>query len=118
MRDAEVGIHAVPGLTHTVGEWAADGLLAIFFFLTGLELKASFVDGELRNPAKAAVPIVAAFGGAAVPAIIYAVLNLTAGSDPRPSRAGPSPPPRTSPSPSPCWPWWAPRCRWPCAPSF
>ncbi|MCM3331290.1 Na+/H+ antiporter NhaA [Kocuria palustris] len=82
VRDAEVGIHAVPGLTHTVGEWAADGLLAIFFFLTGLELKASFVDGELRNPAKAAVPIVAAFGGAAVPAIIYAVLNLTAGSDP------------------------------------
>ncbi|MCT1589878.1 Na+/H+ antiporter NhaA [Kocuria palustris] len=82
VRDAEVGIHAVPGLTHTVGEWAADGLLAIFFFLTGLELKASFVDGELHNPAKAAVPIVAAFGGAAVPAIIYAVLNLTAGSDP------------------------------------
>ncbi|GLU85869.1 Na(+)/H(+) antiporter NhaA [Kocuria sp. NBRC 114282] len=82
LRDAEVGIHSVPGLTHTVGEWAADGLLAIFFFLTGLELKASFVDGELRNPAKAAVPIVAAFGGAAVPAIIYAVLNLTAGSDP------------------------------------
>ena len=71
LRDAEVGIHSVPGLTHTVGEWAADGLLAIFFFLTGLELKASFVDGELRNPAKAAVP-----------AIIYAVLNLTAGSDP------------------------------------
>ena len=82
LRDAEVGIHSVPGLTHTVGEWAADGLLAIFFFLTGLELKASFVDGELRNPAKAAVPIVAAFGGAAVPAIIYAVLNLTAGLDP------------------------------------
>ena len=74
LRDAEVGIHAVPGLTHTVGEWAADGLLAIFFFLTGLELKASFVDGELRNPAKAAVPIVAAFGGA--------VINLTAGTDP------------------------------------
>ena len=82
LRDAEVGIHSVPGLTHTVGEWAADGLLAIFFFLTGLELKASFVDGELHNPAKAAVPIVAAFGGAAVPAIIYAVLNLTAGLDP------------------------------------
>ncbi|WP_144793722.1 Na+/H+ antiporter NhaA [Kocuria palustris] len=81
LRDAEVGIHAVPGLTHTVGEWAADGLLAIFFFLTGLELKASFVDGELRNPAKAAVPIVAAFGGAAVPAVIYAVINLTAGTD-------------------------------------
>ena len=81
VRDAEVGIHAVPGLTHTVGEWAADGLLAIFFFLTGLELKASFVDGELHNPAKAAVPIVAAFGGAAVPAIIYAVLNLTYAGD-------------------------------------
>lgn len=82
VRDTEIGIHAVPGLTHTVGEWAADGLLAIFFFLTGLELKASFVDGELRSPAKAAVPIVAAFGGAAVPAVIYAVINLTAGSDP------------------------------------
>ncbi|MDO5619071.1 Na+/H+ antiporter NhaA [Kocuria sp.] len=82
VRDFEVGTEAVPGLMHTVGEWAADGLLAVFFFLVGLELKAEFVDGELRNPRKAALPIVAAFAGVVTPALIFVVVNLIDNSDP------------------------------------
>lgn len=55
--------------------WAQDGLLAIFFFVIGLELKREIVAGELRRPATAIVPIVAAIGGMAVPAILYVVVN-------------------------------------------
>ena len=55
----------------TLGTWAADGLLAVFFFVVGLELKREFVAGDLRDPARAAVPIVAALGGVLVPALIY-----------------------------------------------
>lgn len=61
----------------SLGHWAADGLLALFFFLVGLELKQEFVTGELRNPQTALVPVVAAFGGVAVPALIYFGFNLT-----------------------------------------
>ena len=50
----------------TVAEWAADGLLAIFFFVVGLELKREFVAGDLRDPARAALPIAAAVGGMVV----------------------------------------------------
>ncbi|MGH3336486.1 MAG: Na+/H+ antiporter NhaA [Nocardioides sp.] len=55
--------------------WAADGALAIFFFVAGLELKREFVVGSLRRPADAAVPVVAALCGVAVPAVIYLVVN-------------------------------------------
>lgn len=51
--------------------WAADGLLAIFFFVAGLELKREFVAGELRDPRRAAVPVAAALGGVVVPAGLY-----------------------------------------------
>ncbi|MVA76931.1 Na+/H+ antiporter NhaA [Auraticoccus sp. F435] len=56
--------------------WAADGLLAIFFFVAGLELKRELVAGSLRKPSAALVPIVAAAGGMVVPALIYLGLNL------------------------------------------
>lgn len=59
----------------SIGHWAADGLLAIFFFMVGLELKQEFVAGDLRNPRRALVPVAAAFGGVAVPAIIYTLIN-------------------------------------------
>jgi NhaA family Na+:H+ antiporter len=59
----------------TVGEWAADGLLAVFFFLIGLELKHEFVAGDLRSPATAIVPVAAAAGGVLVPVLIYLALN-------------------------------------------
>ncbi|WP_084106554.1 Na+/H+ antiporter NhaA [Demequina sp. NBRC 110056] len=60
----------------SVEGWAKDGLLAIFFFVVGLELKREIVAGELRKPATAIVPIVAAIGGMAVPAGIYVAVNL------------------------------------------
>ncbi len=59
----------------SLATWAADGLLAIFFFLVGLELKHEFVAGDLREPKKALVPVVAAVGGVAIPALIYAAVN-------------------------------------------
>jgi NhaA family Na+:H+ antiporter len=68
----------------TVATWATDGLLAIFFFVVGLELKREIVAGELRNPRTAIVPIVAAVGGMLVPALLYLAVNLSAaGGDPR-----------------------------------
>jgi NhaA family Na+:H+ antiporter len=63
-----------------MGSWAADGLLAIFFFVVGVELKREFVAGDLRDPARAALPILAAVGGMVVPAAVYAGVNLAAGS--------------------------------------
>lgn len=61
--------------------WAADGLLAIFFFVAGLELKREFVAGDLRDPTLAALPVAAALGGAIVPAALYVWLNLETGGD-------------------------------------
>lgn len=58
--------------------WAADGALTLFFFVAGLELKREFVVGSLRRPADAAVPVVAAAWGVAVPALIYLAVNGTA----------------------------------------
>lgn len=51
--------------------WINDGLMTIFFFLVGLEIKREFVFGELRDPRKAALPAAAALGGMAVPAALY-----------------------------------------------
>ena len=76
LRDFEVGIEALH-LKLSLGAWAADGLLAIFFFLVGLELKHEFVAGDLRDPQRALVPVVAAAGGVAVPALIYAAVNAS-----------------------------------------
>lgn len=56
--------------------WAADGLLAIFFFVAGLELKRELVAGEMRRPAAAVVPVAAAIGGMVLPALIYLAINL------------------------------------------
>ncbi|MET8324547.1 Na+/H+ antiporter NhaA [Micromonospora sp. NPDC005189] len=64
-----------------VATWAADGLLAIFFFVVGLELKREFVAGELRDPRRAALPVVAALGGMLLPALIYVAVVLTAGGE-------------------------------------
>ena len=56
--------------------WINDGLMAIFFFLVGLEIKREVLIGELSSPRKAALPIAAAIGGMLVPAAIYALINL------------------------------------------
>lgn len=55
----------------SIGHWAADGLLAVFFFLVGLELKHEFVVGDLRDVRTALVPVVAAVGGVVVPALVF-----------------------------------------------
>jgi Na+/H+ antiporter NhaA len=65
----------------SVGTWAADGLLAIFFFLAGLELKREFVAGDLRKFDRAVVPVAAAVGGVIVPALVYVAITATAGPE-------------------------------------
>ncbi|MEO3861005.1 Na+/H+ antiporter NhaA [Acrocarpospora sp. B8E8] len=60
-----------------VQAWAAEGLLAVFFFIVGNELKQELVHGELRDPRSAALPIVAAVGGAAAPAVIFVAFNFS-----------------------------------------
>jgi len=74
LRDTITGPHSIH-LDLTVGQWASDGLLAIFFFVAGLELKREFVAGDLRDPARAAMPVLAAVGGMIVPAVIFTVIN-------------------------------------------
>ncbi|MEU6259238.1 Na+/H+ antiporter NhaA [Streptomyces sp. NPDC047043] len=67
------------GLNLSVAHWAADGLLALFFFVAGIELKRELVAGDLRDPRAAALPVVAALCGMAVPALVYALTNATGG---------------------------------------
>jgi NhaA family Na+:H+ antiporter len=71
-----------PGALHLdldVAHWAADGLFAIFFFTVGLELKREIVVGSLRDPRRAAVPVIAAIGGMLVPAAVYCAVLLASG---------------------------------------
>ena len=75
LRDLKVG-PAAWHLDLSLGTWAADGLLAIFFFVAGLELKREFVAGDLREPRRAALPVAAAVGGMLVPALIFVAFNL------------------------------------------
>jgi NhaA family Na+:H+ antiporter len=67
------------GLNLSVQHWAADGLLAVFFFVAGIELKRELVAGDLRDPKAAILPVVAAVCGMAVPALVYALTNAVGG---------------------------------------
>ena len=78
LRDYTLGPPALH-LDLTLGAWAGDGLLAIFFFVAGLELKREFVAGDLRDPRRAALPVVAAVGGMAMPALLFVLVNLRGG---------------------------------------
>ena len=66
-------------LSKSLHFWINDGLMAIFFFVVGLEIKREVLIGELRSPRRALLPIAAALGGAVVPAVIF--LAVTAGAD-------------------------------------
>ena len=76
MVDYTVGPTAL-GLNLSLGVWSADALLAIFFFVVGLELKHELVLGSLSKPAQAIVPAAAAIGGMFVPALFYVIINAT-----------------------------------------
>ncbi|MFB7369263.1 Na+/H+ antiporter NhaA [Streptomyces sp. NPDC056222] len=78
VRDFHIGPAAL-GLDLSIQHWAADGLLAIFFFVAGIELKRELVAGELRDPKAAALPVIAAICGMAVPALVYALTNVIGG---------------------------------------
>jgi NhaA family Na+:H+ antiporter len=69
VRDYAVGPESLH-LNLSLGTWAADGLLAIFFFVVGLELREELVVGKLRDPRAAALPIAAAIAGVAAPALV------------------------------------------------
>ncbi|MFD1663260.1 Na+/H+ antiporter NhaA [Streptomyces caeni] len=70
---------AALGLNLSVEHWAADGLLAVFFFVAGIELKRELVAGELRDPRTAVLPVVAALCGMAAPAVVYTVTSAAGG---------------------------------------
>ncbi|MFJ4931526.1 Na+/H+ antiporter NhaA [Streptomyces sp. NPDC088736] len=67
------------GLNLSVRHWAADGLLAVFFFVAGIELKRELVAGDLRDPKAALLPVAAAVCGMAVPVLVYALTNAAGG---------------------------------------
>ena len=64
------------GLNLNILHWINDVLMCAFFFVVTLEIKREFVHGELSKPRQAALPIIGAIGGMAVPAIIYVIINL------------------------------------------
>ena len=78
VREFHFGVPAL-GLDLSVGHWASDGLLTVFFFVAGIELKRELTVGELRRPAAAALPVVAAVCGMAVPALFYLAVNAAGG---------------------------------------
>lgn len=63
-------------LSYPLWYWVNDGLMAIFFFVVGLEIKREVIAGELASPRKAALPIAAAIGGMVAPALIYASMTF------------------------------------------
>jgi Na+:H+ antiporter, NhaA family len=71
-----VGIHAGSWtLEQSLHHWVNDGLMALFFFVVGLELKREILVGELAQPRQAALPIIAAVGGMIVPALLFLAIN-------------------------------------------
>ncbi|MHB8249301.1 MAG: Na+/H+ antiporter NhaA [Acidithiobacillus sp.] len=74
----EIHLHLGLGgwqIDHSLHHWVNDGLMALFFFLVGLELKRELLAGELASPRDAALPVIAAIGGMLAPATIYHLFN-------------------------------------------
>lgn len=68
-------------LDETLGHFINEGLMAVFFFVVGLEIKRELVVGDLRDPKAAALPVVAAVGGMVAPAVIYLAVTAGLGSE-------------------------------------
>ena len=68
------------GLDLSILHWINEVLMCAFFFIVTLEIKREFVHGELSKPKQASLPIIAAIGGMAVPAIIYVIINFETGN--------------------------------------
>lgn len=68
-------------ISKTLHHWINDGLMSMFFFVVGLELKREIVAGELSNPKNAILPFVAGLGGMLMPALIYWGINVGAGTE-------------------------------------
>jgi NhaA family Na+:H+ antiporter len=80
VRDTTIG-PAAAHLNLPLGAWAADGLLAVFFFVAGLEVKREFLAGDLRDPRRAALPVMAAVGGVVTPLAVYLLVNSVDGGE-------------------------------------
>ncbi|WP_079127346.1 Na+/H+ antiporter NhaA [Streptomyces sp. TP-A0874] len=78
VRDFRIGPAALQ-LDLPVGSWATDGLLTVFFFVAGVELKRELVVGELSDPRAAALPVIAAVCGMVVPALCYLAVSAGTG---------------------------------------
>lgn len=75
LRNTKIGPESLH-LNLSLGTWAADALLAVFFFAAGIELKHELVHGSLKNKAQAMVPVAAALGGMILPAVIFVAINF------------------------------------------
>jgi NhaA family Na+:H+ antiporter len=76
LRETKVGFEAGSfSLRKPLLLWVNDGLMAIFFFMIGLEIKRELMIGELNTPSKASLPLIAALGGMMVPVVFYIILN-------------------------------------------
>lgn len=67
--------------TLSLGEWVRTGLMPVFFFVVGLQIKHEILRGELANPRRLALPLLAALGGVAGPAAVYLAVNASGGGD-------------------------------------
>jgi NhaA family Na+:H+ antiporter len=73
--DLTLGVGSL-SITEDLQHWVTDGLMVLFFFVVALEVKREFVTGELRDRKAAALPVLAALGGAILPAVIFVLLTL------------------------------------------
>lgn len=76
----ELSVSVGWGLDMSMHQVVNDGLMTVFFFVVGLEIKRELVDGELSDPRTAAVPVAAAIGGMVVPALLFAAINASTGT--------------------------------------
>ncbi len=76
----ELALHVGWGLEMSLHQVVNDGLMTVFFFVVGLEIKRELVDGELSDPRTAAVPAIGALGGMVLPALLFVAINASTGT--------------------------------------